>query len=65
MTLQPGFVKGSSGNLPKIDAFTMFGFFGNNPDFLCVELKQVDTYYLFYFPVFYIYKLNPLKSKLY
>ncbi|GBO39351.1 Pro-Pol polyprotein [Araneus ventricosus] len=39
MTLMPGFVKGQSGNLPKIDSLSMFSFLGNNPDFMGAEIR--------------------------
>ena len=34
-----GFCKAQSDNLPKIDAFMLFAFMGNNPDFVSTEMK--------------------------
>ncbi len=39
MALLPGFVKGQSDNLPKLDSFAVFSFLGNNPNFMGSEIR--------------------------
>ena len=43
MSLLPGFVKGQSDNLPKIDALCLFSFLKNHPDFMGAEMRGVKA----------------------
>ncbi|GBN51433.1 hypothetical protein AVEN_151278-1 [Araneus ventricosus] len=43
MSVIPGFAKGQSDNLPKIDSMTMFSFLGKNPDFMGAEIRGIKT----------------------
>ncbi|GBM95521.1 hypothetical protein AVEN_161419-1 [Araneus ventricosus] len=43
MSVIPGFTKGQSDNLPKIDSMSMFSFLGKNPDFMGAEIRGIKT----------------------
>lgn len=43
MSVLPGFTKGQSDNLPKIDSMSMFSFLGKNPDFMEAEIRGIKT----------------------
>lgn len=43
MSLTPGFNKGQSDNLPRIDSIAMFSFLGKNPDFMGAEIRGIKT----------------------
>ncbi|GBL96060.1 hypothetical protein AVEN_104305-1 [Araneus ventricosus] len=43
MSVIPGFTKGESDSLPKIDSMSMFSFLGKNPDFMGAEIRGIKT----------------------
>ena len=41
MSVEPGFIKADSGNLPEVDVFMIMDYFNRNKDFLSTEMKGI------------------------